>query len=104
MNRTWEDERRDVVAWLRAPAHAPDDGPLSDAIERGEHEGAAQVASPPKPNWHELRAALNQAYASPPETACTCGSGLHPRRCTIHPERYQKHCNEISAENEEPST
>lgn len=32
-------------------------------------------------------------------SGCRCGSGMHPRRCEIHPHRYQQHCDEISVEN-----
>jgi len=34
------------------------------------------------------------------EGRCTCGSGAHPRRCNLHPEHYQQHCDELSAEYE----
>ena len=37
--------------------------------------------------------------AQPEAPACQCGSGAHPRRCVVHPERYQQHCDELSAEN-----
>lgn len=29
---------------------------------------------------------------------CTCGSGMHPRHCLVHPKRYEAHCAEISEE------
>lgn len=29
---------------------------------------------------------------------CRCGSGMHPRRCELHPERYAEHCDEINSE------
>ncbi len=29
---------------------------------------------------------------------CRCGSGMYPRRCQAHPQRYQGHCDEISTE------
>lgn len=30
---------------------------------------------------------------------CTCGSGGHPRRCDLHPSRYDAHIAELNAEN-----
>lgn len=32
------------------------------------------------------------------ENRCTCGSGGHPRRCELHPDRYELHCLEMSYE------
>jgi len=29
---------------------------------------------------------------------CTCGSGAHPRRCDLHPTRYDEHIAELEAE------
>jgi hypothetical protein len=42
----------------------------------------------------------NYGAATPVQGAppCRCGSGLHPRRCELHPNRYAEHCAEISAE------
>lgn len=31
---------------------------------------------------------------------CTCGSGAHPRRCTVHPDVYEEHIKELNEENE----
>jgi hypothetical protein len=31
-------------------------------------------------------------------TACTCGSGGHPRRCTQHPKAYDEHVAELNEE------
>lgn len=43
-----------------------------------------------------------EPIAEPPATAeCRCGSGMHPRHCSVHPERYKEHCDEISAESRE---
>jgi hypothetical protein len=32
------------------------------------------------------------------ERVCTCGSGAHPRHCKVHPEEFQRHCDELGAE------
>lgn len=31
---------------------------------------------------------------------CTCGSGAHPRECTLHPENFAKHVAELQADND----
>lgn len=33
---------------------------------------------------------------------CTCGSGAHPRRCTVHPDAFDRHCALLDAEMGEP--
>lgn len=32
---------------------------------------------------------------------CTCGSGAHPRECSLHPENFARHIAELQAENDE---
>lgn len=38
--------------------------------------------------------------ATPFWEVCDCGSGGHPRRCALHPDAYDAHCADLSAENE----
>jgi hypothetical protein len=33
-----------------------------------------------------------------PATGCRCGSGAHPRKCDLHPERYRLHVAELNVE------
>jgi hypothetical protein len=66
-------------------------------MSAGDPRFCCQFCTRTDPHTHE-----GEPFAVKPGVpeGCRCGSGLHPRRCEVHPERYQEHCDEISRESQ----
>ncbi len=47
---------------------------------------------------HEFEPFFGASSSPVVERACTCGSGAHPRRCSVHPWGFQLHCLELSVD------